>query len=176
MRHKTSHGVTIRKPQMHPATRDVMFWPFAGIIPGMSRSPPEPDFMRAAGLRLRAVREALDKTQDQMAEEIGVERNAYANWEGGTRTPQVAAMVRLLRVQRISLDWIYAGVFGALPGDLQPRIFAAANAIGAPLGGDSVPIGLPERPTARGRPTKASRFQLHEGQAPSPSDKWPNVT
>lgn len=127
----------------------------------MSRAKPEPDFMRAAGLRLKATREALGKTQDQMAAEIGVERNAYAMWEGGTRTPQVAAMVRLLKVHRIPLDWIYAGTFGALPSDLQAKVFSAANLIGAPMGGDSSPVGMPGRPAPKGRPKGSNRFTLH---------------
>jgi len=108
----------------------------------MSRELPS-DLLLAVGLRLTATRLALFLTQEAMAKAIGVERNAYANWEGGTRLAQVPAMLRLSLRFGISLDWIYGGQLAAVPFDIANRLQHHAQNIGAPIGmaAESLPHG-----------------------------------
>lgn len=61
------------------------------------------------GRRLAATRKALDLTQEQLGDEIGVSRTALGNWETGARLPDPAAMARLTRRFKIPMDWIYLG-------------------------------------------------------------------
>lgn len=77
-----------------------------------------------AGRRLADTRLALGLTQEQLAEEIGVTRGALANWEQGSRFPDVAAMMRLYHRRRVPLDWIYIGNPAALPYELADRLLA----------------------------------------------------
>ncbi len=106
----------------------------------MSREAPN-QLLQAVGLRLTATRLALSLTQEAMARAIGVERNAYANWEGGTRLAQVPAMLRLMQRFGISLDWIYAGQLRSVPFEVAQQLVAQATALGAPV---DVPGGLQE--------------------------------
>lgn len=78
-----------------------------------------PDDMKIlVALRLRAARMTLGVgTQGEMAEKLGVEINAYNNYERGERLVDVAMAVRLLELSGIGLDWIYAGVTTGVPFD-----------------------------------------------------------
>lgn len=137
---------------MRVTTRDVTIWCGGGSFRAVTSNAIPADILRAVGLRLRATRLALGKKQDELATEIGAERNAYANWEGGTRRPDVLALIRLFHVHRISLDWVLGGALSGLPPDLQSRVFGAAVDIGAPLAGENAPVVPPRR----GRPRKAT--------------------
>lgn len=80
------------------------------------------DFIRLAGQRLKVVREALDLTQEKLAEALGVTRSAVNNWEKGIRMPGPAAMSRMAGRYGISLDWIYRGDMSGLRVSLAEKI------------------------------------------------------
>ncbi|CAA7621116.1 helix-turn-helix domain-containing protein [Magnetospirillum sp. UT-4] len=82
----------------------------------------KPDAMRVIGQRLRATREALGLTQEQLALSIGVTRTAYTNWERGDRMPDPLAVVRLADRYGVTLDWIYRGQLGGMPHSLATKI------------------------------------------------------
>lgn len=79
-------------------------------------------WIREVGRRLAVTREALDLTQQQLAEEIGVSRGALGNWEQGSRLPDPAAMARLVQRYRVSLDWLYLGDPSNLPHHLAAKL------------------------------------------------------
>lgn len=100
----------------------------------MPKKLPSSMLARQAGLRLRAAREVIGLTQEQLAKQLGIGRTALANWEGG-RLPDVRAMVRLLSDFGISLEWIYAGSLARVPYDDARALEAAAAELGAVVGG-----------------------------------------
>lgn len=131
----------------------------------MPNSIPDSDLKEAVGRRLAAARLALGKTQEQLATEIGVERNTYANWEGGSRLAQVQAMLRLMATHRITLEWVYAGGLHGMPADLQSDVFAAACRLGITAGGQELPVGVGGSAGRGGSKRVASRGgSLHEGR------------
>jgi transcriptional regulator with XRE-family HTH domain len=90
--------------------------------------------------RLRELREAAGWTQDQLAERVGVKREAVARWEAGKREPgwsNVLALAEALGVDCTAFTQAPARRTAAGPG--RPRKEPAA----APA---------PKRP--RGRPRK----------------------
>lgn len=126
--------------------------------------------MVQAGRRLRAVREALGWGQERFADEIGVTRTALANWEGGTRLPDVLAMVRLFRKLGVTLEWIYAGEVRHLEYDLAQQLIeraAALNAVvGAPTAEWPMEVATRNGPHGGAQPARAPRKRssgtLHE--------------
>lgn len=68
-----------------------------------------------AGLRLRAAREALGLSQQDMARACGAEPNRWSNWEGGRHLPDPLVMARALALFGVSLDWIFVGRLSGMP-------------------------------------------------------------
>ena len=56
--------------------------------------------------RLKEKREELHLKQDQVAQLVGVNRNAISTYENGTREPSLGMMVRLARLYRVSTDYL----------------------------------------------------------------------
>lgn len=73
------------------------------------------DWIQIIGDRLARTRKALELTQEQLADELGVSRGALGNWEQGTRLPDPAAMMRFANRYGVSMDWIYRGDPSSLP-------------------------------------------------------------
>lgn len=134
----------------------------------MPSSSPDSALKEAVGRRLAAARLALGKTQEQLAAEIGVERNTYANWEGGSRLAQVQAMLRLMARHRVTLEWVYAGGLHGMPFDLQRDVFAAASRLGIAAGSQEIPVGV--REPGRVKKVASRGGSLHE-EAPAPLRK-----
>jgi transcriptional regulator with XRE-family HTH domain len=91
--------------------------------------------------RLRELREAAGLTQEQLAERVGVKREAIARWEANRREPgwsNVVALARALGVNCLAF--------------LQEPAAAPAPIKGRPRKGPTE--DKPKRP--RGRPKKAS--------------------
>jgi len=61
-----------------------------------------------------------------MAENLGLTKSAYSNYENGIRLPDVYAMVALLELYGIGPDWIYAGQIRGVPYDLAARLIDEA--------------------------------------------------
>lgn len=88
--------------------------------------------MIAAGRRLQAARESLPRTQQQLAEALGIERGRLAMWETGKNPIEAFTMLRLYREFQIPLDYIFAGVMRGLPADLEPVIRERLIRVGMP--------------------------------------------
>lgn len=56
--------------------------------------------------RLRALRKAVDKTQDQVSEACGFSRIALTRYETGTRMPKTEFAARLAEYYGVSVDYI----------------------------------------------------------------------
>ncbi|CAG5161142.1 Repressor protein C2 [Streptococcus pneumoniae] len=46
-------------------------------------------------------------TQQQIADEIGVNRGSYSNWEKGKREPSFENLIKLADLLEVSLDWLF---------------------------------------------------------------------
>ena len=56
--------------------------------------------------RIRDLREDADKTQKEIADEIGMWLNTYRNYETGQRTPPFDFMIMLANFYDVSLDYL----------------------------------------------------------------------
>jgi transcriptional regulator with XRE-family HTH domain len=56
--------------------------------------------------RIRDLREDADKTQQEVAEAIGMWLNTYRNYETGKREPPFDVMIALARYYNVSLDYL----------------------------------------------------------------------
>ena len=56
--------------------------------------------------RLKELRENLHLRQDQVAQLMGVNKNAISTYENGTREPSLGMLVRLARLYRVSTDYL----------------------------------------------------------------------
>ena len=57
-----------------------------------------------ASRNIRALRESRDMTQQQLADAVGVTREAVAKWESGVALPRMGAAVKLAALFEVSLD------------------------------------------------------------------------
>ena len=56
--------------------------------------------------RLKELRENLHLRQDQVAQLMGVNKNAISTYENGTREPSLGMLVRLASLYRVSTDYL----------------------------------------------------------------------
>ena len=59
--------------------------------------------------RIRKLRKALDLTQQELADKIGIKRNSYANYETGRNTPIDAIIVSICREFNVNEEWLRTG-------------------------------------------------------------------
>ena len=59
--------------------------------------------------RLRQLRKALDITQQEFADRIGIKRNSYANYETGRNTPIYAIILSICREFNVNEEWLRTG-------------------------------------------------------------------
>ncbi len=59
--------------------------------------------------RLRQLRKALDITQQEFADRIGIKRNSYANYETGRNTPIDAIILSICREFNVNETWLRTG-------------------------------------------------------------------
>ena len=57
-------------------------------------------------IRLKELREDLHLRQDQVAQLMGVNKNAISTYENGTREPSLGMLVRLATLYRVSTDYL----------------------------------------------------------------------
>ena len=126
--------------------------------------------LRQAGLRLRAVREALTLDQPRMAAELGVSRSALAMYEVGDRPMAVPFLVRLFLRFHVGPDWIALGLRRGLDYDVGPDVEAKAAELGAAVGGPvpEWPNAVNSQGVARApghRPRRPAGRTIHEDNA-----------
>lgn len=61
------------------------------------------------GSQVRALRKERGLTQEQMADRLGVSRQAVSNWENNKNLPDIEIIVRMSRVFSVSLDRLILG-------------------------------------------------------------------
>lgn len=57
--------------------------------------------------RLKELRLEKGLTQQQIADEIGVNRGSYSNWEKGKREPSFENLIKLADLLEVSLDSLF---------------------------------------------------------------------
>ena len=57
-------------------------------------------------VRLKELREDLHLRQDQVAQLMGVNKNAISTYENGTREPSLGMLIRLASLYRVSTDYL----------------------------------------------------------------------
>lgn len=91
------------------------------------------DSKSACATRLRAARLITGYSQKEAAQLAGVGATSWNNAEAGRNYPSLQAMRWLFRAHRIDFNFLIAGEFAQLPGDVQDRLFAVlaqANELG----------------------------------------------
>lgn len=58
------------------------------------------------GARIRIMRNFLGLTQAELAEKVGVSKQAIATYETGKREPPFRNLIRLARIFKVSADWL----------------------------------------------------------------------
>ena len=56
--------------------------------------------------KLKELRKKIGKTQEQIAEEIGIEKQTYQNYEIGKRKPNIEALKKLADYFKVSVDYL----------------------------------------------------------------------
>lgn len=59
--------------------------------------------------RMKKLRKALDITQQEFADKIGIKRNSYANYETGRNVPIDAIIVSICREFNVNETWLRTG-------------------------------------------------------------------
>lgn len=59
--------------------------------------------------RLKRLRKALDLTQQDFADRIGIKRNSYANYETGRNIPIDAIILSMCREFNVNEEWLRTG-------------------------------------------------------------------
>lgn len=70
------------------------------------------------GARLKLLREAMQMEQAAFARLVGIEPQAWNNYERGFRRISIDQAKKLCATTGVSLDWIYRGIAAGLPINL----------------------------------------------------------
>ena len=80
------------------------------------------------GQRLRDARNRLGKTQEEVADELGVPANPVWHWEAGRTMPATDRLVAVAKLYGTSVDWILGVTHGDLTTlDPEIRLFLEAE-------------------------------------------------
>jgi len=74
------------------------------------------------GARLRAIREVLGLTQEEVAEVAGVGLTTISGWEGGRNKIDLVKLAKLADSLGFTTDWIARGDLGGLRFDLAQKL------------------------------------------------------
>lgn len=83
----------------------------------------------AAALRLRAARDAVGLSQIDLGNAVGRGKSAISNMEKARSFVSMDVMRYLFREHRIDFNFMMAGLYAQLPGDVQDRLFVALEAL-----------------------------------------------
>ena len=87
----------------------------------------EADNLMEIANRLKAARMALDLSQKDLYEALGVKAAAWSHWESGKRMPDPVVMFEFYKLHGITLEWIYGGDPKGLPFGVAQIILKAAS-------------------------------------------------
>ena len=116
---------------------------------------------RHAGLRLAAVRKMLSRSAAEMAHLMGVSMKAYQAYEGGQNLVTPLPAYRLFVLERVPMEWLYAGDLRRADYDVAQRLTEAAAEVGATIGGLVPEFETDARPDPP-RPPRRPLRSLHE--------------
>ena len=77
--------------------------------------------------RIKMLRKALDLTQQEFADRIGIKRNSYANYETGRNTPIDAIIVSICREFNVNEEWLRNGTGEMFKSDRDTAIVRLEN-------------------------------------------------
>jgi transcriptional regulator with XRE-family HTH domain len=83
-----------------------------------TRPVPSPESIEAIGARLKATREAMRMQQAAFSRMVGIEPQAWNNYERGAKRIAIDQALKVCRATGVSLDWIYRGMSAQLPVNL----------------------------------------------------------
>lgn len=63
--------------------------------------------MSVSALRVKGLRKEMGMTQNELAKRLMVSRSCVANWESGTRTPDCNSIMRMSKLFKVPVDYIY---------------------------------------------------------------------
>lgn len=92
------------------------------------------DDLVAAAIRLRAAREAMDLSQEDVANAIDLSFSTVSNVERAKSFPSRKLMVYFFREHRIDFNFLIAGNYAQLPGDVLDRLWPALARVQAQTG------------------------------------------
>lgn len=73
------------------------------------------------GTRIAALRKRHGMTQEQLAQHLGTTRQAVSKWESGKSEPDVATLIRLGELFRVTMDYLLLGVSSDSPSVSLPK-------------------------------------------------------
>lgn len=80
------------------------------------------DFHAAVGARLKKVRLALGRSQNDFAKKLGMGGSAISNYEKGDRAVDPYDAFKLKMSYGVPLEWLYGGDESSLPPHLQEKL------------------------------------------------------
>lgn len=92
---------------------------------------PASEYTSQCAERLRIARSALNKTQEEISYELGVDQPRYAKWETSI-LPSVYFISKLKSMYGIDPNWVYCGDMQNLPDKLRSSIIGIQNGSSAP--------------------------------------------
>lgn len=105
---------------------------------------------RFDGARVREVRRAADRSQDDVAQDMAMSRGAIAKWETGATVPDAHKLPQLAKVLGESLDELFPRDGAPDLADLRSDAGYAQNETGPIIGAHShIPVSKAERGVAR---------------------------
>lgn len=84
--------------------------------------------------RLRMTREAFGLEQGEFADQAGITRNAYNQYEQAQRIPRLDIAIKICGTYGVTLDWIFRGELAGLP-------FNIAKSLQAQMDKEVLPAG-----------------------------------
>ena len=117
--------------------------------------------------KLYELRRASGMSQEELAEKLGVSRQAVSKWESGATQPELSKLIELSKIYQVSVDALLSLEHAKEQQDHSPAAPAAeavADAAPAADGGDA-PAPAEGEGTAKRRRRRRRRKPAAEGQA-----------
>jgi transcriptional regulator with XRE-family HTH domain len=90
-----------------------------GTVPGMTRQDRDNSLNTVAG-RLKRTREAFKMSQADWCRLVGIETQAWNNYESGRRRISIDQAIKVCQATGVTIDWIYRGLMNSsLPPQVQ---------------------------------------------------------
>lgn len=71
--------------------------------------------------RLRELRKKAGYSQEQVAEMLGLSRQAISKWESGQGKPEIGSVIKLTEIYDVSADYILLGIENRIPAPVPEK-------------------------------------------------------